>query len=766
MGRVLTGDINGDGFSDVLLINDVETGARLHVYFSTGNGFQPSIPSLPLPVSIGNLAEDLARIRVGDFNGDDLLDLYVITPICGQADVAYINLLERPVVKSLLDGVGVQHFVTYAPMTDSSVHSKGPQTSFPVGSSTSGRLLVSKFMSVGGESQESISTYHYSGYKSHYQGLGSLGFEEVKTTDLKDQMSITQKFSQNWRRLTIGEWISEDKRIAGKLIQSRRRSITSLARGSSHIVYQVFSPKTVAKDYDLNGKLLTTTVSTVKFDRYNNPLTVTVETREMIEEEKMIQWEIKKAAYANVINEEVWLLGLVTRETVQASSTTVRLPVVRRSHYVYDQASGQTIAEIKEPFSPTLRLVTTFRYDCYGNLVQTKNLWHNGSATDGRAKYDRLGRFKISQINSKGQKEKAFYDSGTGSLLSLTGPNGFASMYKHDRLGNIIQHVHSDNSRATVTKNWCLETDVCPSEGAVAVTSTSVCGQNTTLVYDSLGRVVRTVKLGFKGRLIYHDTVYDATGNVARESNPYFKGDTVFYTRFVYDLIGRPLKIVNPSGQVTIYRYEGLTTCEIDSMGGSTCKQRDSQGNIVRSTDQLGNTMRYKYDPFGNMIKIIDTEGNVMKMLYDVRGRKVEVSDPNAGKSSYAYDALGQMTRQSDSSGAWLQTERDNLGRITKQHSSDSQTTIHYDDRNKGVGKASKIKHVMYKSALSKVVAFSYEESYSYDLLGRTDKITAVVNQQLFHFKQTYDYCGRTNEMLYPVGECFSLLDLTCILIF
>jgi len=81
IARVLTGDFNGDGKTDIGVIEGWGNAAPISIYLSNGSGFDASIPGPTVWVSanVNDAKNDIARIITGDFNGD------------GKTDIAKIN---------------------------------------------------------------------------------------------------------------------------------------------------------------------------------------------------------------------------------------------------------------------------------------------------------------------------------------------------------------------------------------------------------------------------------------------------------------------------------------------------------------------------------------------------------------------------------------------------------------------------------------------------------------------------------------------------
>ena len=451
----------------------------------------------------------------------------------------------------------------------------------------------------------------------------------------------------------------------------------------------------------------------------------------------------------------------------------------RTASFVYDAASGLVTKEIVEPDTSTLCLVTAYGYDLFGNKNSSTTRNCNGTAGEAAAPtgdpliasrttgtaYDAQGRFPTSATNALSQGENRVFDSATGALLSLTGPNGLTTSWQYDGFGRKTLELRADGTSTKWEYLYCTGvnggTANCPIIGGAtgAWLSTEILlasdgvtqsGPINKTYYDTLNREIRSETQGYDGGgssvAIYKDTQYDSLGRPYMVSRPYYGGQTAYWTVTAYDNLGRVIQETQPDNSVTSTAYNGLVTTVTNAKSQITVTTRNAQGQVVRVVDALNNALIFAYDPFGNLQTTTDPSGNSVTLTYDLRGRKIQMKDPDMGTWTYVYDVLGEMVRQTDGNAQITTLTYDLLGRLTKRAEPDLVSTWYYDAYKggtvctKGIGKLCQSE-----------TSTGYNRTVSYDLFGRQVS-TATTIDSVYTASATFDSNSRINTRTFPSG--------------
>ena len=218
---------------------------------------------------------------------------------------------------------------------------------------------------------------------------------------------------------------------------------------------------------------------------------------------------------------------------------------VRTTSYDYEAATGLLSKTTSEPAVPNDCLQVSVLRDTFGNPASTSTATCAGATGDAilsaatprtsTSNFGTDGRFALTSSNALSQTETRVYNQHSGTLASLTGPNGLTTSWLYDSFNRKTKETRADGTYTTWAYQLCTEAGAnCPGPiaGAVPVmvaveqsyaANAVVSSPQSRSYIDALGRTLRNQTQGFDGQgaapTLVSDTEYNALGQVARKSN-------------------------------------------------------------------------------------------------------------------------------------------------------------------------------------------------------------------------------------------------------
>jgi YD repeat-containing protein len=363
---------------------------------------------------------------------------------------------------------------------------------------------------------------------------------------------------------------------------------------------------------------------------------------------------------------------------LKSSSERIDATHVLQHTYAYDRRGLRTETRWDPAGANTAEQV---RYDAFGRQVDVIDAAGNKTSTS----YDRLGRIVLvtgalgetqattydafdrvlSQTDNRNNKTTYQYDT-PNRRITITTAEGFQQTIEYNRHG---QQVALTDANGNVTK---FEYD----RNGHLVKTTDGLGQSVKNAYDNAGRLA---------------SVTDANGNVTKfeydvvdrilKKTIAVPGGTDLTTQYTYDAQGRVLTVTDPNGIVTQTAYDvrgQVTSVTVDPVTpqnpqGLNLQTRfdyDGRGKVLRVTDPNGHVTQYKYDALGRRIQqIVDPDGLLRLQTdyaYDLNGNVTQVTDPNGHVTRYVIGAENRVSYQIDADGGVVHYEYDQDGRVTR----------------------------------------------------------------------------------------------------
>ncbi|WP_282611333.1 toxin TcdB middle/N-terminal domain-containing protein, partial [Pelagibius sp. Alg239-R121] len=776
-GRGTFSDVNGDGLQDWVKAYFKKNGTVVKTtWLNTGSGWQVDADYLH-PDIIESHYDSVPQTygEFTDLDGDGLQDwMLAVKRVTGSYYLkSWLNKTGIPdLLISAEDGLGRMAEITYKPLTDDSVYTKGSGATFPEFDIIAPMYVVSSVSQddgqtapPGGVEGDAVINYTYAGAKVDAQGRGFLGFKTVTARDAQTNILTTTEYKQNYpftgqvdssvTRLDIG--VAQDlvkevsSTYASKLIfdgtlTNQPSVLFPYADLSTSKAYEI--SRLDLQSNQVAGFLVSSTTTTSTYDDYGNALSITQSVTDETTGATAGQVFTTQTASLYDNDETKWILGRVTSTTVTKTRPGAASQS-RKSAWEYNSTNGLLTKEIVEPDIAALKVTTSYTYDSFGNETAVSVSGQGVTSRSSTTSYDTNGQFPLSSANALSHSESMVTDARFGVVTSLTGPNGITTTWEYDGFGRKTKELRADGTESRITYALCNTS--CQPGAVYKITSQDFLtaggtSLNTPSVqyYDKMNRVFRTESIAFDNiTKIYVDTSYNPRGESHMVSRPYFAGTAALDIKWAtthYDDLGRRMSVIAPDGGIQVFDYGGLTTTVNNAGNQDMSKTQNAIGELVLSEDHLNGTVTYSYDAYGNLLQT-NTNGVLTTMTYDQRGRKTGMVDPDMGTWAYSYNVLGELISQTDAKLQAVTMAYDVLGRMTSRIEAEGTTTWTYDSATKGTGKIHQVSGPN-----------GYLEVASYDSLGRSDTSTTTISGTVYTTSLTYDAQGRPDTITYPSG--------------
>lgn len=585
--------------------------------------------------------------------------------------------------------------------------------------------------------------FKYYGAVSNTEGLGFIAFRGLSRTNwFNDDFAVISSVTKHdiTKRGATSETYTVSGILAGEIGSYSPTSFinkSSINYSTSLLPNKVFDLKNIST-INYNGLDNTSKEITATYDDYNNPLTTTIVTKNgsVIE-----QTETTNLDY---FNQPVGSLYYIGRPKSKIKSIFYGGETMT-SEELFFYNSQHLLSQIKKKGHLTNYITENNFYDIFGNIIK-KEISATGLPTRvTEYTFDSSGRFMLSSKNIEGQQTTFNYNNSNGLLITEVAPSNLgyplSNTFEYDTWGK--KKVATNYLGKKTYTNY-----ENASNGYSRIINTGDDGSYSLSEYDDLGRLVKNTTKNIDGNLSTVDTHYDIYNRKIRVSDPYLSmngGTAALYTTTSFDLYGRPIQILEPTGKTTSINYSGLTTTLNDGIK-NVITTKNAVGNIVSNTDN-GGTISYTYFPNGNLKETI-FEGTTITIEQDGWGRKTKLTDPSAGIYQYEYNDFGETTKEITLKGETIYT-LDDFGKVTEKtivgiggDPTHSRTIYNYDITTKLLNSST------YDDLTDGEQHIEYY--YTYDNFKRLIKsVEAIERKATFERETTYDEFGRPLKEFY-----------------
>ncbi len=292
--------------------------------------------------------------------------------------------------------------------------------------------------------------------------------------------------------------------------------------------------------------------------------------------------------------------------------------------------------------------------------------------------------------------------------------------------------------------------------------------------YDGLGRLIQTKsEAETPGQfIVIGQTEYNSRGLPVKKYFSFFSNNSIDSidpintsgpkSTLLYDAMGRAVRTTNPDGTYASASYDDWETSAINENGHKQKSIFDAYGRLIRKEEFTGADGRsphfpanaytlyastqYVYDSEGNLTQTQDAQGNFTAIAYDALGRKISLNDPDMGVWQYTYDVAGNLKSQTDAKGRKIDFNYDALNRLSKKSSingvaNDLNVDYTYDE-----AVVTNSKGRLTKAAYD----LNGDTKFAYDIVGRENESTKKIDGFNYGVKRSYDALSRLADLEFP----------------
>ncbi|TGM04820.1 hypothetical protein EHQ76_07165 [Leptospira barantonii] len=746
------GDVNGDGFADLVLMN--KENSRYETYLSRGDGSFVRNGSYSFGgFSLNEYTEasgversDTYQIWLNDLNNDGISDLTIgyinVDKTYGAVSFRY-NMARSSGEDMLLttsnNGGGQRSVVQYELKDKHAGAVSVGSGNYPNIPNTSPSFLAIQSTLELGSGIVKRTNHQYTNSRTYLGGRAiarGLGFASVRETDVDTGFYSVTDYFQNDYRLAGVPQAERSYNAAGNLMSTTTNSSFSFPNPFGT---EISLPGVVTTNLYQNGNFVTSSIKTFAYDSFGFSTSET--------ENLGSHTVINTTQYTH--DTTSWRIGRVTRTRKNVDGT-----------WISDTQLGYTgdVVTTQTQFPATASPITSsLAYDSFGNTISITDP-SGGTSTIG---YDSvLNLLPVTKTNALGHSTVATFDTELGVELTSTDPNGAVHSKNFDAYGRLVSVTYPGES--SPNESYAYDNtgrfdlaDLNNNESVTKSIRDNVSG-NTSVVKtftDPMGNTIREENnTAMSGIFQIEESFYDyRIGQLIRKSNSYYSVQTPQYTTYQYSDPDGGLSLItapNASGSelTTVTRTgftETKTTTFPDSQVSTTSETKNELGQVTSRMTQ-GRTISYSYSPFGGIASIADPAGLTTSFTYNSQGRRVTTQDPNSGTIAYGYDAAGRITSQTDARGKTIGFTYDVMGRILTQTTNgpEAPITYSYDDGS-----------VPYsKGRLTQVTDGSGKTEFQYSRKGEVVQTKKFIDDVIAIFKTDYDSLGRAITQTYPDG--------------
>ncbi|MCO7223009.1 FG-GAP-like repeat-containing protein [Pleionea sp. CnH1-48] len=801
-------DINMDGYTDLLYVElrcrYYQTGCTItnlqqswFVKYYDGTGFSTA-------TELDMSTSDASVSAFHDVNGDGVSDYFSF-----DGDWKYQARHNRSLKKiiKVTDGLGMETTVSYRPLTDTSVYTKGNSSNLDYSNwgrgSVVNDLMVPMYVVATFNQRDEHIAYKYKNGRFQV-GRGPLGFGTIEVEHVNTGTKVISEYrqdhpytgalkSQKTQLVTYSttptfnfnckfddyvedcdDFMSSTTVTETYTLSDKTVNYAEKQTGTDVSYIYPYKSETIHYDFPTRVETHREVDEVIQIDNFNN---VTRSRKTVVDKSQDVDVSFVTNSVFNYDDYSIHYGGRLKSQGVTSSQSNLAGNLVRSMSFEYDSL-GRLNKTYKEKGRPEFEILTeVVSRDSFGNITHTRVSGLDIETQNTKMTYDSTGRYVQYSFNALNHGSENVYSSKAkafGYVDAAIDAKGSQVQWVYSDLGRKKSETKSNNTQVFISQRWCsgvhanagYQATDCPSQ-ATYVEITEETGKPTKKEYfDKNARSVRTSVLGFDGEWVHADTLYHSLGMIEKKSQPYRSGEVMYYTEYYYDELNRLKKTIRPDGSEWKTEYDKFSSITINPNGLRHTETKNAIEQLIKVNDTHAGegknlSSEYKYDLSGNLIELdgpLAGDQDKVVLGYDSKGYfKTSMNDPSKGSWSYRNDPLGRVVWQRNSEGQESTSEYDVLGRISRQvryfgkegqSAKEADTEYFYDNAFKG---SSSIRMSGEKEKVIDHVS-GMEKVFVYDDFGRVEETVTSIDGRVFSEQVVFDSIGRTQDIIDASG--------------
>jgi len=537
-------------------------------------------------------------------------------------------------------------------------------------------------------SRSQDNSIHYYGARVHRQGRGFEGFRARRTHDSRNGLYAYEFLHRSFPYTGLRLQFDLYQPDGATLIERTEHTWSNHSSGTQYQNrWLPYVSQTNSSEYEFGGTFNAALIRTTSVGNTVDSTTGTLTDRVVTTSESASANGVQSGAtfsqrtyHPAMFNDFVnWCIG--RPDSTQHTSSHTQYGGGTQTRTIDTDWNGTMCRPTQmriEPGDPQWQLTVAYGYDGYGN-VQSESVTGAGMVTrTTTTTWGAPGTFPTHQSrpvsSTYSETSQISWDYALGVPLTQTNANGLSISLVYDALGRLLRTNRPDATAIELIRSPCNAGNGFCGDARLRYSLTTVLRNSANGVirddlqyFDAFDRLAYDQPRLLDGDRANQVTQYDAMGRVSAQSAPTLASSPqLFWFTRAYDALDRVIQEARPISDSDPTLMSHVTFYE---------------GATTRTVDAQGGQERVVRNALGAPVRTVDAANYFVTFDHDAFGSTVRVQDSTgATLQSAAYNIRGMQTIRSDANlGTWTFVPNA-LGELVSQTDAKGQSvTFTYD---------------------------------------------------------------------------------------